>query len=421
MLDCHVLLSQPWENWLTDSLSQLRSANLLRTLRPVVPTLNAVEVVVPGEVLWPWLAEGGVVPAVSASAPDATGGGVLKLFSLNDYLGLSTHPAVCQAAAHAALLYGSGPRSSALVGGHTHAHRELECALAALKGAQDALLFPTGFAANLAAVSALACDAGAVVFSDELNHASIIDGARLAGRAGAAVHVYRHNDLAHLERLLVACPPGRRRLVVTDSLFSMDGDFADLQGLAELRQKHGFLLAIDEAHATLVCGERGGGAAESAGVADQVDLHIGTLSKAAGAHGGFVACRADMRSLLVTRGRAGVFSTALPAPVVAAATAALRVAAEEPWRRQHLWRLVERLGAGLGVRAASPIVPLVIGGEAAALAASAALLARGFHVPAIRPPTVAAGTSRLRISLSAAHTCADAVQNLTPFLTTQLA
>ncbi|KAG2427191.1 hypothetical protein HXX76_010910 [Chlamydomonas incerta] len=367
----------------------------------------------------------------------------LKLFSLNDYLGLASHPDVAAAAARSALRVGLGPRSSALVAGYSHSHRQLEAAIAELKGTEDCLLFPTGFAANLSVLTTLAGGAagegGVAIFSDELNHASIIDGARLAlrpgsgsgsgsgsgfgssGGGGVSLHIYRHNDLAHLEELLAACPPRCRRLVVADSLFSMDGDFADLRGLAALKRRHGFLLALDEAHATLVCGAGGGGAAEAAGVADQVDLHVGTLSKAFGALGGFVACSSAMKALLLNRGRAYVYSTSLPVPVVEAAAAALRVSQREPWRRRHVWSLVRRLGAGLGVPALSPVVPLVVGGEGPTLELSAALLRGGMggggggggapythmHVPAIRPPTVPAGTCRLRVSLSAAHSYAD--------------
>ncbi|GLC45878.1 hypothetical protein PLESTM_001796000 [Pleodorina starrii] len=360
----------------------------------------------------------------------------LRLFSLNDYLGLASHPEVAQAAARVALRAGMGPRSSALVAGYTHSHRQLEEGLAALKGTQDCLLFPTGFAANLAIMTSLSYAApaavatagasgsgssssgsssssGLAIYSDELNHASIIDGARLASRGGGGdngavqLHVYRHNDLAHLEELLAATPAGVRRLVVTDSLFSMDGDFADLRGLVALRRRQPFLLAVDEAHATLVCGEGGGGAAEALGVGHEVDLHVGTLSKAFGALGGFVACSSHFKSLLLNRGRALVYSTSLPLPTVEAAAAALRVSQRESWRRAHVWSLVRRLGEGLGVPALSPVVPLVVGPEGPTLDLSSRLLRAGLHVPAIRPPTVPAGTCRLRVSLSAAHSYDD--------------
>lgn len=391
-----------------------------------------------------------------SSTPTTTTTTTLTLFSTNDYLGLSTHPRVRAAAARTAASLGCGPRASALVpGAYTTAHRELEKALARLKGTEDALLFPSGFAANAAAMAALCGGGGGdgggeggegastvVVFSDELNHASIVDGARLAARSNSnssdspsqhqprvKVVVYPHNDVAFLDRALSderVVPRGARALVVTDSLFSMDGDLADLRALARLRRRHGFLLVIDEAHATLVCGPRGGGAAEAllgsgegdgggaggGGVSSSdVDVHVGTLSKAFGAHGGFVACSARVRSLLANAGRPFAFSTALPAPAVAAALAALDVAAfgaaEGRALRARVWAHARRLGEALGVPVHSPIVPLVLGGEREALAASGLLLDRGLHVPAIRPPTVPRGTSRLRVSLSAAHSDED--------------
>ncbi|KAL4451868.1 hypothetical protein ABPG75_007530 [Micractinium tetrahymenae] len=481
---------EAWEQWLEGSVASLHERSLFRTLRPTVPGLSAVEAAVSQADIDAWVA--GCPPASLAGTSSSAAGAALpslaespdlrtiKLFSLNDYLGLSTHPAVRRAAAEAALQCGNGPRSSALVGGYTAWHAQLEAVLAELKGTEDCLLFPTGFAANLA-VASVVCEGGpqggssssgggrggssaeagssggrgssqagprsqqpgpgqqpdlgqpqqqqqqqqqaqaqqnqqpaqqqqqqqqqhVVVLSDELNHASIVDGARLGRRDGARLLVYRHNDLRHLEELLQSqVPAGARAVVLTDSLFSMDGDFADLPGLAALRRKHGFLLVVDEAHATLVCGGRGGGAAEMFGVASEVDLHVGTLSKAFGCLGGFVACSRRWKQLLQNRGRAQVFSTALPVPVVAAAHAALRVAAEEPWRRERVWQLARRLGRELGVPVSSPIVPLIIGPEQAAVDASMALLQRGLHVPAIRPPTVPRGTSRLRVSLSAAH------------------
>ncbi|KAL4856178.1 8-amino-7-oxononanoate synthase [Chlorella vulgaris] len=397
-----------WQQWLASSVAGLHSRSLFRMLRPTVPGLSAVEASMSQADIDAWVEGRQPASTTLPSLADCTDLRTIKLFSLNDYLGLSTHPAVRQAAANAALLCGNGPRSSALVGGYTHWHAQLERALARLKGTQDCLLFPTGFAANLAVAAALCHDGNVTVLSDELNHASIVDGVALARRRGAQLLVYRHNDLAHLEQLLKEdVPPGSRTLVITDSLFSMDGDFADLRGLAALKRRHNFLLVVDEAHATLVCGPNGGGAAEMLGVTADVDLHVGTLSKACGCLGGFVACSSAWKDLLVNRGRAQVYSTALPVPVVAAALAAIRVAEEEPWRRQHVWRLARRLGRELGVPVSSPIVPLLVGTEQAAMDASMQLLRCGFHVPAIRPPTVPAGTSRLRVSLSAAHTDDD--------------
>jgi len=317
-----------------------------------------------------------------------------------------------------------GSRGSPLVCGHSTLHERLERELAALKGAEAAALFPSGYAANTGVLPALAGRPDAAVFSDALNHASVVDGCRLAARSGAEVQVFRHLDLFDLERRLEGCDRPLK-LVVTDSVFSMDGDLADLRRLAQLRAKHGFLLMVDDAHGTLVLGGgAGGGAAQAAGVEADVDVAVGTLSKAFGAQGGFVACSALLKRLLVSQARPYIFSTALPLPSVAAALAALSVARREgPARRARLARNVRVLQEALGnfltqgapgtARAGagasppewrdSPIVPVVVGSETTALSAAAGLRARGFHVPAIRPPTVAPGTCRLRITLSAAH------------------
>jgi 8-amino-7-oxononanoate synthase len=326
----------------------------------------------------------------------------MTLFSTNDYLGLSAHPEVRAAAAEAAERWGLGPRGSALVCGYTEQHEALEAELALWKDAESALLFPTGFATNVAVLTALAGNAETAIFSDASNHASIIDGCRMAARSGAQVHVYRHCDLGHLDALLAASP-ARRRLIVTDTLFSMDGDLAPLAGLAELKERHGAWLVVDEAHATLILGERGGGAVERAGVGDAVDVHVGTLSKAFGCQGGFAACSRDVRTWLLNEGRPYVFSTALPLPVVAAARAALRVRRDEPGIVARLDRYVETLRRATGRDGVAPIVPVVLGTEERALAAFERLLEEGLFVPAIRPPTVPPGTSRLRVTLSAAH------------------
>ena len=339
----------------------------------------------------------------------------LVLFSSNDYLGLSGHPEVRRAAARAARELGMGPRGAALVCGHTDDHAALEAELARLKGTEAALLFPTGYQANLAALSTLA-GPGTTVFSDELCHASIIDGCQLSR---APVEVYRHRDLEDLEALLSACRTPRR-LIVTDTVFSMEGTQAPLAELVALKRRHRALLVVDEAHATLVHGPHGGGLAEAAGVAAEVDVQVGTLSKAFGAHGGFVATSRQLERWLVNRARTIVFTTALPAPVVAAARAALRVATRDGELRDRLWARVRQLADALDRRLESPIVPLVIGDNREALRASRRLLEAGFHVPAIRPPSVPAGTARLRVTLSAAHAeeevaaLAEAVRSLVP-------
>jgi 7-keto-8-aminopelargonate synthetase-like enzyme len=274
-----------------------------------------------------------------------------------------------------------------LVAGARPVHRDLEAALAAWKGEPAALLFPTGYAANLGVLGTFG-GAGVRVLSDERNHASIVDGCRLSR---AEVCVYRHCDLGHVEDLLVGSPG--RAVVVTDTVFSMDGDVAPVAGLAELCAAHGALLVVDEAHAVL------GPDVDL----DAVDhLRVGTLSKFLGSVGGFVAGRTPFVDLLVNRARPFVFTTA-PAPVdTAAALAAVGVLRSDEGDdlRRRLRANVDLLAPGHP----SPIVPVVLGDETTALAASAALLERGLLVPAIRPPTVAPGTSRLRVSLSAAHT-----------------
>ncbi|CAM6105089.1 unnamed protein product [Calypogeia fissa] len=348
--------------------------------------------------------------------PDSAASHKLLLFSGNDYLGLSAHPAVRTAAAKAALECGMGPRAAALVCGYTHHHRKLESTLAKLKHSEECLLCPTGFAANMAVMTALAStitggitekEGSFAIFSDALNHASIIDGVRLAQKTGRAqVNIYRHSDMNHLEQLLLQCKV-ERRVVVTDSLFSMDGDFAKMTELAALRKKYNFLLVVDDAHGTLVCGDNGGGVAEAFGVEKDIDICVGTLSKAIGCLGGFIATSRKLKKWIQSRGRSFIFSTALPIPVVAAAHAALLVAEAEKWRRLAVWERVQQLSKGLGVQFVSPIIPIVIGGADESVIASRELLKSGFHVFAIRPPTVKEGASRLRITVSAAHTKAD--------------
>lgn len=340
-------------------------------------------------------------------------------FMNNDYLGLSGHQRVREASALAAKQHGNGPRSSPLVSGYTSFHRSLEHSIARLKHTEDSLLFSSGFAANMALLSSLLRDGYVDVFSDQLNHASIIDGIRLGKSYGNnRVFIYRHNDMNHLELLLQSScqDTHRKRIVVTDSLFSMDGDFAHLPELVRLREKYTFLLIIDEAHATLVCGENGGGAAEMFGVQNKVDIHVGTLSKAIGSQGGFVACTSVMKQFLLNKGRPYVFSTALPIPTVASAKEAIEIgqSQEGKTRRDHLYRLIDIVSCSkilstmmpYKVHPNSPIIVITIGCEEKTLELADILLQKDFcRVAAIRPPTVA--TSRLRISLSSDHSVAD--------------
>jgi 8-amino-7-oxononanoate synthase len=313
-------------------------------------------------------------------------------FASNDYLGLSLHPAVVAAAADALERWGTGSGASRLVTGSRPVHHELELELAAWKGAPRAVLFPTGFAANLGVLGTFG-RRGVRICSDELNHASIIDGARLAR---AEVSVYRHGDTEHLEWQLRRAPGPA--IVVSDLVFSMDGDVAPIEALGECCRRHGALLVLDEAHAVL--------GPDPLPALDCVRvLRVGTLSKALGSLGGFVAGPAAFVELIENRARSYIFSTAPTPADAAAALAALRVvvAPEGADLRARLAHHVARIS----VSARSPIVPVVLGTEERAMAVSAALLDRGLWVPAIRPPTVPAGTSRLRVTLSAAHTDAE--------------
>lgn len=313
-------------------------------------------------------------------------------FAGNDYLGLASHPAVV-AAAHAALdRWGAGSGASRLVVGARPVHEELEGELAAWKGTEAALVFPTGYQANVGVLAALADGPDVLVVSDELNHASIIDGARLAR---GAVAVARHRDVDHVAALLAA--HDGPAVVVTDAVFSMDGDEAPVSELVRVCGRHGALLVLDEAHTVL------GPTVDVAGAAAAgcTVVRVGTLSKALGALGGFVAAPRAVVDLLVNVARPFIFTTAPTPADAAAALAALRVARSDEGRA-----LVARLRGHVDAVAPghpSPIVPVVLGDEAAALAASAALLDAGLLVPAIRPPTVPPGTSRLRVALSAAH------------------
>jgi 8-amino-7-oxononanoate synthase len=324
-------------------------------------------------------------------------------FASNDYLGLSAHPSV-RAAAHDALeRWGTGAGASRLVTGSRPVHAELELELAQWKGTEAAVCFPTGFAANLGVLSVLG-RSGVRVFSDELNHASIIDGCRLSR---AEVSVYRHRDLGHLEELLAPsdAQPKMPSLVVTDSVFSMDGDVAPLDQLVALCARHGALLVIDEAHAVL--GPRLDMSGAVFGTANSNVVRVGTLSKTLGALGGFVAASRDVVDLLINRARSYIFSTAISPADAAAALAALRIlrSGEGEAIVDRLASLVQRMSAvGLAPPAhTSPIIPVILGPEHAAIEASSTLLARGLWVPAIRPPTVPTGTSRLRVTLSAVH------------------
>jgi 8-amino-7-oxononanoate synthase len=345
---------------------------------------------------------------------------VLLLCS-NDYLGLAAHRAVREAAAEAAMRWGAGAGASRLISGNMQPHRQLEARLATFKGYEAALLFGSGYLANAGTIAALA-GRDEVVFSDELNHASIIDGCRLSR---AETFVYRHADLEHLAWGLARAGQ-RAALIVSDGVFSMDGDVAPLEGLTRLARAYGCRLMVDEAHATGALGPGGRGSVAAAGLGDEVDLVVGTLGKALGSYGAYVCASEELCEYLVNAARPFVFSTAPPPPTVAAALAALELLEAEPQRVDRLTAnaaiLREALAAeGLYVTSSSQprpalpsppatptqIVPLAVGDAETTMALCERLLESGVFAQGIRPPTVPEGTSRLRFTVMATHEVGD--------------
>lgn len=328
------------------------------------------------------------------------------LFCSNNYLGLANHPEVVEAAREAIARYGASSGSSRLISGHMRPHRELEEHIAHWKGTEASLAFSTGYQANIGAINSLV-GPGDVVFSDELNHASIIDATRLSR---AAVSVFAHNDMNELEDRLREHDAARRALIVTESVFSMDGDCAPLADIVALAKKYGAWTMVDEAHSAGVFGKNGSGLASELGLADAIDIHVGTLGKALGSFGAYVAGSRSLVDLLINRARPFIFTTGLPPSAVAAASAAISICEREPARATGLRRRVQQLSAtlraaGLDVpEAQSQILPVQIGKADRTLAAMRELLDRGVYVAAIRPPTVPEGTSRLRLSVMASHT-----------------
>jgi 8-amino-7-oxononanoate synthase len=348
-----------------------------------------------------------VVDGPQGPAVELDGRPVLVLCS-NNYLGLADHPRLRRAAADAALKLGTGAGASRLISGSMSVHTELESRLAEFKGAEAALLFGSGYLANSGTIAALA-GRGEVVFSDQLNHASIIDGCRLAG---AETFVYRHTDVEHLEWGLRRAA-GRASLIATDGVFSMDGDIAPLPELADLARRHRCRLLVDEAHATGCIGPGGRGSVAAAGLSGEVDVIVGTLGKALGGYGAYVCGPAEMVDFLVNSARPFIFSTAPPPPAVAAAQAALELLTETPKRVERLRANAAALRDALRSEGLEPIgsetqiVPLVVGEADDAMALCERLLAEGLFAQAIRPPTVPPGTSRLRLTTMATHRIAD--------------
>ncbi len=336
------------------------------------------------------------------------GGREVLLLCSNNYLGLADHPRVREAAAEAALKWGAGAGASRLISGNMEPHLELESRLARFKGYESALLFGSGYLANTGTIAALA-GAGEVVFSDELNHASIIDGCRLSR---AETFVYRHRDLDHLAWGLREAGE-RASLIVSDGVFSMDGDIAPVLELFELSRRHGCRLMIDEAHATGAIGSGGRGSVSAAGLGGEVDLVVGTLGKALGSYGAYVCADAETVDLLINSARPFVFSTALSPPAVGAAAAALDLLESEPSRVDRLQANAATLRSALGAqglaadRSSTQIVPLEIGDAGLTMELCELALERGVFAQGIRPPTVPEGSSRLRFTVMSTHAAAE--------------
>lgn len=328
-------------------------------------------------------------------------------FCTNNYLGLADHPEVIAAAREATAKYGLGSGASRLVAGSMEMHHQLEEALAEFKQTQAALIFPSGFMANLAMLATFAGE-GDLIVSDKLNHASLLDAAKLSG-AQHRTFPHRHYDRA--AKLLAN--EGALKILVTDTVFSMDGDVADLRECCRAAAAHEALVMTDEAHGSGVLGNRGAGLAELQGVEDQIAASVGTLSKAFGSVGGFVCGRREVIDTLINTGRTFIYTTALPPACSAGALAALRIIQREPQRRARVLALAEHLRKELTAHgwdcgdSVTPIVPVMIGDSAKAVAMSEALREKGLWVPAIRPPTVPPNGARLRISLMATHTDGD--------------
>ena len=327
-------------------------------------------------------------------------------FSSNNYLGLANHPALREAAKAAIDRYGCGSGASRLISGNMTLHEELESKIAQLKGTEAALVFNSGFQANTGVIPVLVGE-GDTILSDALNHASIIDGCRLAR---AKIVVYGHGDVDELERGLKNSLPNARNLIVTESLFSMDGDEAPLTDIVSLAERYGAMVMVDEAHATGVYEPNGAGIVAKLGLGERVLVQMGTLGKALGGFGAYVAGSKALRELLINRCRSFIFTTSLPPAVMALSIAAIDLVKQEPERRQALWSNCERLKTGLTElgfllgNSHSQILPLMIGDATQCMKLSEELLQRGVFAQGIRPPTVPAGTSRLRITLMATHT-----------------
>jgi 8-amino-7-oxononanoate synthase len=371
-----------WDDFLQDEIAGIKSTGLLRRIR-ILDSPQSTHVL--------------------------TGGRALVNFSSNDYLGLASHPALRDAAMAEWEKAGFGSGSSRLLCGTFAAHERLEEAISRFKRAGAALSFSSGYAAAMGTIPAL-CSKDDVIILDKLCHACLVDASRLSG---AQMRVFPHNDMGKLEshlRWARAKHPACRVLVVAESVYSMDGDVAPLREIVDLKDRYGAWLFLDEAHGVGVLGAGGRGLAEETGLEGHIEIQMGTLGKALGAHGAYIAGSRLLRELLINRARSFIYSTAPPAPVAAAAAKAVEILGSDEGIAllRNLRKNIRHLGSSLGLpESPSAIVPFIIGGESAALAAAEKLLASGFLAPAVRYPTVARNAARLRVTLSAAHTEQD--------------
>jgi glycine C-acetyltransferase len=365
-----------------NELSQLDERNLLRRLR-VVDSYNGSRITMNNR--------------------------EMLLLCSNDYLGLANHPALRQAALQAMERYGFGSGASRLVSGTSALHQALENRLALFKGTEAALVFNSGYAANTGIIPAIV-GAGDLILSDSLNHASIVDGCRLSK---AQVKVYPHKDSAQVETLLKNNLQAKRKLIVTDGVFSMDGDIAPLPDLVYLSEKYGAIFMVDDAHGTGVLGQTGKGTVEHFGLSGCVHIQMGTLGKAFGSFGAYVAGSRELIDFLINHSRSFIYSTALPPSICAASLAAIDILEQEPERRDRLWNNRKQYVNGLrsiGISTGdseTPIIPLIIGDSGRTLKAAEKLFEYGVCATAIRPPTVPANAARIRTTVSAAHSDVD--------------
>ncbi len=335
----------------------------------------------------------------------------------NNYLGLSTHPKVVQAAIEATRTFGTGASSSRLISGNSKLYTDLETDIATLKGTETALVFSSGYAANTSTIPVLASEDD-IILSDALNHASIIDGCRLSR---ARKKIYRHSDMEHLRELLSQSAEFKRRLIVTDGVFSMDGDIAPLPDICDIAGQYNAMVMVDDAHGFGILGKDGGGTVEHFGLQHHDIIQMGTLSKAIGGLGGYIAGSYALIELLINRARGFIFSTGLPPATLAAAIAALNVIRTSPELRQRLLSHAKHLRTALTnlelniLTSHTQILPVVLGSPQRASRFAEVLLSNGVFAPAIRPPAVPVGTSRLRVTVMATHTTADIQQAINAF------